>query len=147
MRRRISWFSRSCGIVRPDLPPELLREAGEREDVRAGGVEVLGDRGQLLGEGVDEPVELGVHGVGVGLVVDRVQQCLDPCPGRFRGRGHQVRGVVGAAPLPGRAGQGGADRLDQAAVRVGGDQLDAGQAAGGQVAEERPATRRRPRRW
>ena len=41
-----------------------------------------------------------------------------------------------AAPLPGRAGQGRADRGDQAAVGVGGDQLDPGQAAGGQVAEE-----------
>jgi hypothetical protein len=44
---------------------------------------------------------------------------------------------VGAAPLPGRAGHGGADRLGQAAVGVGGDQGDAGQAAGGQVTEER----------
>ena len=35
------------------------------------------------------------------------------------------------------AGQGRADRLDQAAVRVGGDQRDPGQATGDQVAEER----------
>jgi hypothetical protein len=41
------------------------------------------------------------------------------------------------AALPGRARQRGADRLDQPAVRVGGDQRDAGQAAGGQAAEER----------
>jgi hypothetical protein len=39
----------------------------------------------------------------------------------------------------------GADRVDQAAVRVGGDQLDPGQTAGCQVAED-PASRRRPRR-
>ena len=44
---------------------------------------------------------------------------------------------MGAAALPARAGQGRADRRDQAAVRVGGDQPDAGQAAGDQVAEER----------
>jgi uncharacterized protein YceK len=42
-----------------------------------------------------------------------------------------------SAPLPCRAGQGRADGCGQAAVRVGGDQGDAGQAAGGQVAEER----------
>jgi hypothetical protein len=41
------------------------------------------------------------------------------------------------APLPSGAGQGSADRLDQAAVGVGGDQADAGEAAGNQVSEER----------
>ena len=44
---------------------------------------------------------------------------------------------MGAAPLPGRAGQGRADRGDQPGVGVGGDQRDPGQAAGDQVAEER----------
>ena len=44
---------------------------------------------------------------------------------------------MGAAPLPAGAGQRRADRLGQAAVGIGGDQRDAGQAAGGQVAEER----------
>jgi hypothetical protein len=43
---------------------------------------------------------------------------------------------VRAAALPGRAGQGRPDRGDQPVVGVGGDQRDAGQAAGGQVAEE-----------
>jgi hypothetical protein len=43
---------------------------------------------------------------------------------------------VGAAALPGRAGQRRADRGDQPLVGVGGDQRDAGQPAGGQVAEE-----------
>ncbi|SNR99771.1 hypothetical protein SAMN06272737_1612 [Blastococcus mobilis] len=40
------------------------------------------------------------------------------------------------AALPGRPGQGGADRLDQPAVGIGGHQLDSAEAAGGQVAEE-----------
>ena len=40
------------------------------------------------------------------------------------------------APLPAGAGQGGPDGVDQPAVRVAGDQGDAGEAAGGQVAEE-----------
>ena len=44
-------------------------------------LEVLGDGGQLVGEGVDDPVELGVHRGGVGLVVDPVQQRLHPAPG------------------------------------------------------------------
>jgi hypothetical protein len=39
---------------------------------------VFGDLGQPLGQGVDDPVELGVHRLGVGLVVDRVQQRVDP---------------------------------------------------------------------
>jgi hypothetical protein len=34
---------------------------------------VGGDGGEFVGERVDNPVELGVDGVGVGLVVDRVQ--------------------------------------------------------------------------
>jgi hypothetical protein len=47
-----------------------------------------------------------------------------------------IGGVVGAAPLPGCAGQGRVDRGHEAGVGVAGDQLDAGQSAGGQVAEE-----------
>src|SRR5215469_759752 len=98
---------------------------------------MCGDGGQLAVQGVQDPAELGVHRGGVGLVVDRVQQRPYPAPGGFGGGGHQVGGVVGSASLPGRAGQGGADGLGQAAVGVAGDQGDAGQAAGGQVAEER----------
>jgi hypothetical protein len=44
---------------------------------------------------------------------------------------------VRAAALPGRAGQHRGDRVDQAGVGVAGDQLHAGQAAGGQAAQER----------
>jgi hypothetical protein len=33
-------------------------------------------RGQLAGQGLDDPVELGADRVRVGLVVDRVQQPL-----------------------------------------------------------------------
>ena len=68
------------GVVRPDLAPDFLGEGGEGEQVRAGGLEVLSDRGELLGQGVDDPVELGVHRLGVGLVIDAVQQRLDPTP-------------------------------------------------------------------
>ena len=44
---------------------------------------------------------------------------------------------MGAAPLPGRAGQRGADRLHQPGVGVGDNQLHARQAAGDQAAQER----------
>ena len=73
------------GVVGPDLAPDLLGERGEGEDVGAGVLEVVGHGGELLGQGVDDPVELGVHRLGVGLVVDRVQQRLDPAPAELFG--------------------------------------------------------------
>ena len=39
------------------------------------------------------------------------------------------------APLPRGTGQGGADRVHQPAVGVGGHELNSGEAAGGQVPE------------
>jgi len=48
---------------------------------------------------------------------------------------------MGAAPLPRRSGQGGADRRGQTRVGVAGDESDAGQAAGDQVAQERQPAR------
>jgi hypothetical protein len=50
-----------------------LGEGGEGEDVRAGDVEVPGHLRQFVGQCIDDAVELGVHRVGVGLVVDAVQ--------------------------------------------------------------------------
>lgn len=44
-------------VVGPDLAPDLFRVDGEREDVGAGGVEVLGDGGELLAQGLDDAVE------------------------------------------------------------------------------------------
>lgn len=81
-------------IVGPDLAPEFFRERCECQDVGPGRVQMGGDFGELGGDGVDEPVVLGVHGGGVGLVIDRVQQRLDPGPGPLRGGGHQIRCVV-----------------------------------------------------
>ncbi|MDT5072233.1 MAG: hypothetical protein QOH82_1553 [Mycobacterium sp.] len=43
---------------------------------------------------------------------------------------------MSAAPLPGRAGQGGADGGQQPRVGIGGDQPDPGQASGGQRPQE-----------
>ena len=70
------------GVV-GDLSPDLFGERGEGEDVGAGLLEVLGDGGEFAGEGVDDTVELGVYCLLVGLVIDRVQQRLDPAPGRL----------------------------------------------------------------
>jgi hypothetical protein len=67
-------------VVAPDLSPEFLGEAGEGQDIGPGGVQVRGDLGQLAGDGVDQPVVLGMDRRGVGLVIDRVQQRLDPMP-------------------------------------------------------------------
>jgi hypothetical protein len=39
------------GIIGPDLPPQILREAGEGEQVIAGVLQVPGNVGQLAGEG------------------------------------------------------------------------------------------------
>jgi hypothetical protein len=74
---------RRIGVVGPDLPPDLFGKGRERQDVGAGGLQVLGDGGELAGQGVQDPVVLGVDRVGVGLVVDAVQQGPDPRPGRF----------------------------------------------------------------
>jgi hypothetical protein len=64
------------GIVGPDLPPRRLRERSEGQDVGSGVVEVLRDGGKLVGQRVEDPVELGLDGIGVRLVGDRVQQSI-----------------------------------------------------------------------
>lgn len=86
VRRRIS-VQPLLRIVGPDLAPQAFGEGREREDVLAGGFEVVRDLGQFLGQGVQDPVELGVHAGGVGLVIDRVEEGFHPWPGRFRRRG------------------------------------------------------------
>ncbi len=63
------------GVVRPDLPPDILGERGEGEDALAGVLEMLRHAGQLLCEGVGDAVELGLDRCGVGLVVDGMQRC------------------------------------------------------------------------
>ena len=49
------------GVVGPDLASDLLGERGEGEDVGPGFHEVLGHRGELVGQGVDDAVELGLE--------------------------------------------------------------------------------------
>jgi hypothetical protein len=52
--------------------------AREGEQVGAGAVEVFGHGRQFLDQRVDDPVELGVHLVGLGLVEDRAEQREHP---------------------------------------------------------------------
>lgn len=112
----------SVGVVGPDLSPELFRERGEGEDVGSGRVEVLERLRQLVLESVEDTVELGMDGLRVGLVIDGVQQRFHPGPGALRCGAHQVRCIVDAAALPGRAGQGRVRRGDEAGVGVGDDE-------------------------
>ena len=126
---RISLFKRPPKVVGPDLSPDALGKPGEAQDLVPGGVQVGLDPGQPL-------VVLGVHRGCVDLVQDAVQHRLDPGPGALGAHAHEVERVVGAAPLPGRAGQVHPDRLDEASVRIGGDQGNAAQAPGCQVLEE-----------
>lgn len=88
---------------------------------------MLGDGGQFRGQGVEDPVELGVHTRGVGLVIDKVQQRPPPRLSALRGRGHQVRSVVGATPPPRRPGQRGLDRRDEFGVSVAGHERNSGE--------------------
>ena len=123
-------------VVRPDLAPDLTREIGERQQIGAGVVEVLSRGRELLLNRRDDPGELLPDGVGVRLVEHRAHERSDP---RLGGLGHlreQIAQVMRAAPLPRRAGQRSPDRSDQAAVRIGDDQLHARQATGRQRSEE-----------
>ena len=102
VRRRISRLRRSLGLFDQTWRQTSLGNAvNARMSARAFS-RCSATSGSLPRQGVDDAVELGVDRGGVGLVVDRVQQRLDPPPGRLRGQRHQVRRVVGAAPLPGR---------------------------------------------
>ena len=107
VRPRNSRVSRSLGLF-----DQIYRQTS-RGNAGAGVVEVGMHGGQAGFDLVEEFVVLRVDGVGVDLVEHRVQHRLHPAPGVFGTHGHQVRGVVGAAPLPGGAGQVHADRACQ----------------------------------
>ena len=126
VRRRISFFSRSCGSFDPDLPPDL---AWDVVDVFGRGRELRFDRGHDPGEPLP-------HGVRVGLVEDRTEQCRDTGLRRLRDLESRVAPVMRPAALPGRAQQRGADRGNETVVGIGDDELDAGQPAGGQGPQE-----------
>ena len=104
------------GVVRPNLAPDLFGERGERQQLGAGTIEVLGHLRKFVRQRVEHPIILGHNRFSVRLIEDRMQQGAHPRPGRLRGHRHQVGRVVGSAALPGRPGQGG---TDYAATRPG----------------------------
>jgi hypothetical protein len=55
----------------------LANDPAWREGIRGA---LLGDFGELVGQGVDDPIILGSNGLRVGLVIDRVQQGAHPGP-------------------------------------------------------------------
>jgi hypothetical protein len=65
-------------VVRPDLPPQVRRVGGERQDVGSSLLEVGYDGGKLVGQRVHDPLELGLHGISIGLVVHAVPRLTDP---------------------------------------------------------------------
>jgi hypothetical protein len=79
---------------------------------------------------------LGLDSVDVGLFEDISQQLARPGAGGHRDLAQQVAGVVGATAVLRGAWQHCADRVNQAAVGVGDDQLDTKEAEGDQRAHE-----------
>lgn len=67
------WVEPLVGVVRPDLSLHLFREGCEGEDVGSGGLEMIGDGRELACQCIDDSIELGLHRVGVGLVVHGVE--------------------------------------------------------------------------
>jgi len=82
------------GTVRPDLPPDLVWERGEGQQVRFRLVEVGRCFRELGLERVDDLLGLVVDRVGVGLFEDGAQQGGDPGLGAFRDLIRQVTRVV-----------------------------------------------------
>lgn len=79
---------------------------------------------------------LGPHGFRVGLGEDRPDKRGDEARHGLRDAGQQVAREVGAAALPGGAGESCGDCLFEALTGVRGDELDAGESAADQAAQE-----------
>jgi hypothetical protein len=69
---------------------------------------MCGNRGELLGQDVEDAVELDVHRVGSAWSEIECSSALTQPRDDFGGGGHQVRGVVGPA-LPGGTARGSRD--------------------------------------
>ena len=70
VRRRISLFRRSWGLLEPHLLPVSHREGGEGQGVRSSLGQYRGGLGEPVSELIDHPVDLGVHLLGGRLLVD-----------------------------------------------------------------------------
>src|SRR5690606_3846438 len=90
VRRRISRFSRSWGLLDQIWTPVLFGKTGERQQVGSGLVEVgggVGEAGCL--ELVDDAAVLGPHRIWVGLSEDGPDHGRDHLLGGFRHFGQQ----------------------------------------------------------
>jgi hypothetical protein len=67
VRRRITLFNLSCGLLDQIWAPVRLREAGERQDVRAGVLQHLRRGREPLGKLLDHPRVLRVRRGCIGL--------------------------------------------------------------------------------
>ena len=114
----------------------LLREAGEGEDFGACLLQERRGFGEAALELGGDPGMLLEHRVGVGLGEDRAHHRRDEALRALRDAGQEVAHEVRPAALPGGAGQGCRDRVDEAGVGVAGDQADAGESAGDERAQE-----------
>jgi hypothetical protein len=113
-----------------------LGEVGERGHIGLGIAEHLSDAGVAGGQGLGDVVELGADGAGCAHGEDRADPGRDHLALALGDLGEHVAHEVDPATLPRSTLQDGPDRSDQAAVGIGDDQLDTGQAPAPQVAEE-----------
>ena len=120
----------------PQLTPVLLREGGEGEQVGRRFFEQRRGFGEARLELLDDPSVLLMDRLGVGLREDRADHRRDEALRALRHSREQVAHRVCAAALPGGAGQGRGDRVDEAWMRVACDQADAAEAAGDERAQK-----------
>jgi len=112
------------------------REAHIGENVRLRFVEEAGEPGQFGAELIGDPAPLRAGGLGVILREGRGDEGGDAAPSDIAGAGEDVAHEVDAAALPGgvqHLGDGGLDAFRG----IGNHQLDATQAAAGELAQER----------
>ena len=136
VRRLISPFSRSSGLVRVQLGAVLGREAHVGQHVGLGLVHQGGELGDLGPELVGDAAPLGLGGCSasswakaVAMKAETTRRPLLPAWARaLRMKWTRQRCQVAVKHL----GDGGLDAL----VGVGDDQLDAAQAAPGELAQE-----------
>src|SRR5712691_11959694 len=120
----------------PQLAPVLLGEAGEGEDLGSGLVQERSRLREAALELGDDAGVLLVHRLAVWLGEDRAHHGGDEALRALGDAGQEVAGEVGATALPCGAGKRRRDRVDEAGVRVARDELDAGEAAGDETAQE-----------
>ncbi|MDT4948229.1 MAG: hypothetical protein QOJ37_824 [Pseudonocardiales bacterium] len=76
------------------MTPQLAGVGGEGQQLLAGGLQMLGRLGVVVGQGGHDPVELGVHGRGVGLVEDGADLGGNVGLGGFGHLGQQIAQVM-----------------------------------------------------